>query len=57
MLHLRGVGGALEHHVLEEVREAAAALRLEAKADFIVDADGDDRRGGVGSDDDFQSVG
>ena len=57
MLHLGRVGGALEHHVLEEVREAAAALRLEAKADFIVDADGDDRRGGVGSDDDFQSVG
>jgi len=38
----------LKHHVLEEMREAAAALRLEAETNLVVDADGDDWRGGVG---------
>ena len=57
MLHLAGVFRALEHHVLEEVREAAAAVRLEAKADLIIDADGDEGRGTVGRRDDAQAVG
>ncbi len=57
VLHFGGVGGALEHHMLEEMREAATSLGLEAEADFVVDPDGDDRSGGVGRDDDFQSVG
>src|SRR5260370_41678546 len=56
VLHLGGVGGTLKHHVLEEMRETAAALRLEAKANFVVDADGNDRSGGVGRDDYLQSV-
>jgi hypothetical protein len=57
MLHLGGMGRALEHHVLEEVREAAAALRLKAKTNFVVDAYGDDGRGGVWRNNDFETVG
>ena len=57
VLHLGSVGGALEHHMLEEVSEAAPAVRLEAKANFVVDADGNDGRGGIRGDDDFQVVG
>jgi hypothetical protein len=35
------------------MREAAAALRLKAETDLIVDADSDYRRGSIRSDDDF----
>jgi len=56
VLHLGSVGGALEHHVLEEMREAAAALRLEAEADFIVDAYGDHGGGGVWRNNYFESI-
>ena len=56
VLHLGRVGGALKHHVLEEMGEAAAALRLEAKTDLVVDAEGDDRRGGIRRDYNFQAV-
>jgi len=38
------------------MREAAATLRLKAKADFVVDADGNDRSGGVGRDDYLQPI-
>ena len=44
MLAGADVGGPLEHHVLEEVREAGAALALVARADVVVDRDGKDRR-------------
>ena len=40
---------ALEHEVLEEVREARAALRLGAEADVDVHGDADDRGGGSGT--------
>ena len=53
VLHLGRIGGTLKHHVLEQVRETAAALRLEAKSDFVVHSDGDDRSGGIWRDDDF----
>ena len=56
VLHLGSIGGALEHHVLKKMREAAAALRLEAKANFVVDADGNDRSGGIRRDDYFQPI-
>jgi len=39
------------------MRETAAAARLEAEADLIVNADGDKGRGMVGRDDDSQAVG
>ena len=35
---------ALEHHVLEEVREAVPALRLVLRPDVVPDVDGDDGR-------------
>ena len=54
--HFSGVLGALKHHVLEQVREAAAAARLEAKSDVVVDADGDDRSGAVRRDHHAQAV-
>src|SRR5262249_33483178 len=56
VLHLRCNGGALKHHVFEEVREAAAALRFEAETDFIVDTDGDNRRSRIGRDNDLKAV-
>ena len=55
-LHLRELPGALEHQVLEEVREAGAPARFEPEADLVVDGDGDDRRRGVRGDDDAQPV-
>ena len=57
VFHLAGVFRALEHHVLKKVRKTAAAARLKAEADLIVNADGDERRGMVGRDDDSQAVG
>ena len=52
-----GVFGALKHHVLEKMREAAAAVGLETKTNLIIDADGDERRGMVGRRDHAQAVG
>ena len=57
VLHLPGVLRALEHHVLEKVREAAAAVRLEAKTNLVIDADGDEWRGTVGRRHHAQAVG
>src|SRR6266404_3058135 len=57
VLHLGSVGGALEHHVLEEMREAAAALRLETETNFIVDAYGDDGGSRVWRNNYFESIG
>ena len=47
---------ALEHEVLEEVREARAALRLGAEADVDVHGDADDRGGGIGDDQHAEAV-
>ena len=43
--------------MLEEMREAAAAARLKAEADLIIDADSDDWRRAVGRGDDAETVG
>src|SRR5580693_3866602 len=56
VLHLRSVRGALKHHMLEQVGEAAAALRLKAKTNFVVDADGHHRRGCIRHDDHLQAI-
>ena len=48
--------GALEHHVLEQMGEAGAALALVARADVVVDDDGEDRRRVVFGDDHAQAV-
>src|SRR5262249_13867242 len=55
--HLAGMFGALKHHVFEEVREAAAAARLQAKSNVVVDTHGHYRRYAVGRNDDAQAVG
>ena len=47
---------ALEHHVLEQVREAGAVLRLDAEADVVVDADHGGRRRRVARQHDLQPV-
>ncbi len=47
---------ALEHHVLEEVREAGASLALVARADVVLDDDGVDRRRVILGDDHAQAV-
>jgi hypothetical protein len=57
VLHLGSIGRALEHHMLEKMRETAAALRLEAETDFVVDAYGYDGRGRVWGDNYFESIG
>src|ERR1700735_3828887 len=57
MLHFAGVFGTLEHHVFEQMRETAAAARLESEANLIVNANGDKWRGMVGRDDDSQAIG
>ena len=56
VLELGDVLGALEHQVLEQVREAGAALRLDAEADAVHQLDDDDRRRVVLADDDAQAV-
>src|SRR5579875_92801 len=56
VFHFPGVLGALKHHVLEEMGEATASARLEAKADLIIDAHGGDGRGMVGRNDDAQAI-
>jgi hypothetical protein len=50
------MGRALKHHVFEKMREAAAALRLKAETDFVVDAYGDNGGGCVRSNNYFESV-
>ena len=47
---------ALEHQVLEQVREAGAALRLAAHADVVVDGDRHDRAAAVGAEHHAQAV-
>src|ERR1700730_121681 len=57
MLHLGCVSRALEHHVLEEMGEAAPALRLKPETDFVVDAHGDNRGRCVWRNNYFESIG
>src|SRR5208282_5623978 len=52
----RRVRRALKHHVLEKMSEAAAAARLEAKSNLVVDAHGHHGRCCIRRDDHFQSV-
>ena len=47
---------ALEHHVLEEMREAGAAGALVARADVVDDGDREDRRDVILGDDHAQAV-
>ena len=54
--HLSGVGRALKHHVLEQMREAAAAARLDAKSDIVIDAHRGHRRRAVRRNDHAQAV-
>ena len=56
MLGLGHVARALEHEVLEEVREAGPAGLLVARANHVPDVYGDDRRQVVGRDDHAQAV-
>ena len=56
MLHLSDLVGALEHHVLEEVRQPGQAGLLVARADIDHEADGDQRRGAVGLHHDAHAV-
>ena len=51
VLRLRGVSGALEHHVFEQMRKPAASPRFEPESDFVVHAHGDDGCDGVRRDD------
>ncbi len=56
-VHLVGhVRRALEHHVLEQVREAGLARHLVARADVIPDVDGDDGHGVIFLHQDGQAV-
>ena len=57
VLHLASVLRTLKHHVLEKVREPAAAVRLQAKSNLIIDADRDEWRGTVRRRDYAQAVG
>jgi hypothetical protein len=53
----REVPGGLEHHVLEEMGEAGAALRIVLRPDAVPDLDGDVGGGPVGRDIDLEPVG
>ena len=53
----RMLGGALEHQVLEEMREAGLAGRLVGGADLVPDHVGDHRRAVVGNDHQLEAVG
>jgi len=57
VLHFRSMRRALEHHVLKKMREAAAALRFQAEAYFVVDADSDYGCVMSGAHDHFESIG
>ena len=52
----RRVFGAVEHQMLEQMREAGPAGRLVLRADIVPDGDRDDRRLAVLVDDDAQAV-
>ncbi len=54
--HFPGVGRALKHHVLEQMSEAAAAARLDAKPDIVIDAHRSHRRCAVRRNDHAQAV-
>ena len=56
VLAARDVRRALEHHVLEEVREAGVPALLVAPADVVDDVDRDRRRRVVGREHDAQAV-
>ena len=56
VLAVADVGGSLEHHVLEEVGEARAALALIARADVVVDRNGKDGRRMILGDDHAEAV-
>jgi hypothetical protein len=56
VLELADMSGALEHHVLEEMREAGPALRLDAEADLVHDLHGRDGRGMILAHDDLKAV-
>ena len=56
VLHLLHVRGALEHHVLEQVRKAGASLRFDAEADVVHDLDQHDGCRSIGRHDNLQSV-
>ena len=56
MLARPDVLGALEHHVLEQVREAGAPLALVARADVVDDGDREHRRDVILGDDQPQAV-
>ncbi len=49
--------GALEQHVLEQVRHAGLAVALVARADEVGDVDRDRRLGGIGEEQHAQAVG
>jgi hypothetical protein len=51
------VRGALEEHVLEQVREAGASLALVRRADVVPQVHRDDRRGVILREHDQQAVG
>ena len=53
----RVLGGALEHQMFEEMRDAGLARRLVGGADLVPDHVGDDRRAPVRHDDDLEAVG
>src|SRR4029077_6857910 len=48
--------GALEHHVLEEMRKAGAALALVTGTDVVDDGDGEDRGDVILGHDEAQAV-
>ncbi len=54
--HLPEIPGTLEHQVLEQMCEAGAAARLDAKADVVVHADGHGRRRRVARQHDLETV-
>ena len=56
VLEFAHVLGSLEHHVLEQMREACAILRLDPESDAVHDLDRHDRRGMVFADDDAKAV-
>ena len=56
VLVLADVLRALEHHVLEQVREAALARHLVARADVVPDVDRDQRHGRIRRQDHLEAV-
>ena len=48
--------GALEHQVLEEMRDAGLAERIVRRAVAVPDHVGDDRHAAIGDDDDLEAV-